>query len=173
MMKENIALIGFMGSGKTTVGRLLAKQLDMKFVDTDKMIAAREKKSIFDIFQEYGEQYFREKERDIILEESMGNNVVISTGGGSIIDNENMKHLQNTCFIVYLDATVACIYNRVKNSKHRPLLQDMPNLKQYIEEMLERRRFLYECSSNYKVPIYSQSNLYDTIEMIKKAYIES
>lgn len=172
-MKENIALIGFMGSGKTTVGRLLAKQLEMKFVDIDKIIAAREKKSISDIFQEDGEQYFRQKEREIILEESTRNNVVISTGGGSIIDNENMKHLQNTCFIVYLDATVACIYDRVKNSKHRPLLQNIRNLEQHIKEMLEKRRFLYEFSANYKVPIYRQSNLYDTVEMIKRAYIES
>lgn len=172
-MKENIALIGFMGSGKTTVGRLLAKQLDMKFVDTDKVIASREKKSISDIFQEYGEQYFREKEREIILEESTKNNVVISTGGGSVLDNENMKHLQNTCFVVYLDASVACIYDRVKNAKHRPLLQNIPDLEEYIEDLLNKRRFLYEFSANYKVSIHEQSNLYDTVDLIKKAYIES
>lgn len=172
-MKENIALIGFMGSGKTTVGRLLAKQLDMKFVDIDKIIASREKKSISDIFQEYGEQYFRQKEREIILEESIKNNVVISTGGGSVIDNENMKHLQNTCFIVFLDASVSCIYERVKNSKHRPLLQNIPNLEEHIEEMLQKRRFLYEFSANCKISVSLDSNLYDTVDLVKKAYINS
>ena len=172
-MKENIALIGFMGSGKTTVGRLLAKQLDMKFVDVDKVIAAQEKKSISDIFQENVEQYFRQKEREIILQESTKNNVVISTGGGAIIDNENIKNLQNTCFIVYLDADVHCIYDRVKNSKHRPLLQNIENLEAHISTLLEKRRFLYEFSSDYKVSIHLESNLYDTVEEIKKIYIDS
>ncbi len=172
-MKENIALIGFMGSGKTTVGRVLAKQLDMKFVDVDKVIAAQEKKSIFNIFQERGEQYFRQKEREIILQESTKNNVVIATGGGVVIDNENIKNLQNTCFIVYLDADVSCIYERVKNSKHRPLLQNIENLQQHIETLLEKRKFLYEFSSDYKIKIYLDSNLYDTVEEIKKVYIDS
>lgn len=172
-MKENIALIGFMGSGKTTVGRLLAKQLDMKFIDIDKIIIAREKKSISDIFEENGEQYFRQKEREIILEESSQNNVVISTGGGAILDNENMKNLQATSFIVYLDADAECIYERVKHTKHRPLLQKIENLREHIVVLLEKRKFLYEFSADYKVLIHSQSNVYDTVEAIKKAYIES
>lgn len=77
-MKDNIALIGFMGSGKTTIGKILAKYLDMKFIDTDKMISAQEKKSIPEIFAEKGEQYFRQLEREIVLHESMNNNIYLN-----------------------------------------------------------------------------------------------
>lgn len=172
-MKENIALIGFMGSGKTTVGRFLAKQLDMKFVDVDKVISAREKKSISDIFQEKGEQYFRQKERELTLEEASKNNAVISTGGGVIIDNENIKNLKKTCFMVYLDADLDCVYERVKDSKHRPLLQNIPNLKEHLELLMEKRSFLYQISADFRISITSQSNLQDTVESIKQAYISS
>ena len=84
-MKDNIALIGFMGSGKTTVGKFLAKTMDMKFVDIDKVIEAHEKKSINDIFHEKGQIYFRDLEREVILQESLKNDCVIATGGGSIL----------------------------------------------------------------------------------------
>lgn len=94
-MKENIALIGFMGSGKTTVGKALARALEMKFVDIDKEIVKLEKRSVTEIFEQDGEQYFRELERKIIDKESKDNNIVISTGGGVIIDNANIKNLRN------------------------------------------------------------------------------
>lgn len=171
-MKDNIALIGFMGSGKTTIGKILAKYLDMKFIDTDKMISAQEKKSIPEIFAEKGEQYFRQLEREIVLHESMNNNVVISTGGGVIIDNENIKNLKETSFVVYLDCTIECIYNRVKNSKSRPLL-NVDDMFEKIKELHDKRQLLYEISCDFKVKIDVDSNMYDTAEKIKKAYIES
>ncbi|QNM15672.1 MULTISPECIES: shikimate kinase [Fusobacterium] len=171
-MKDNIALIGFMGSGKTTIGKILAKYLDMKFIDTDKMISAQEKKSIPEIFAEKGEQYFRQLEREIVLHESMNNNIVISTGGGVIIDNENIKNLKETSFVVYLDCTIECIYNRVKNSKSRPLL-NVDDMFEKIKELHDKRQLLYEISCDFKVKIDVDSNMYDTAEKIKKAYIES
>ena len=161
-MKDNIALIGFMGSGKSTIGRILAKYMDMKFIDIDKMIAAREKKSIPEIFSEKGEQYFRKLERDI----------VIATGGGVIIDNENIKNLKETSFVVYLDCTIECIYERVKNSKTRPLL-NVENMFEKIQELHQKRELLYKISSDFIIKIDSNSNMYDTAEKIKKAYIES
>lgn len=171
-MKDNIALIGFMGSGKTTIGKILAKYLDMKFIDIDKMISAREKKSIPEIFEEKGEQYFRKLEREIVLEESLNNNIVIATGGGVIIDNENIKNLKETSFIVYLDCTIECIYERVKNSKNRPLL-NVENMFETIQELHKKRELLYKISCDISIKIDENSNMYDTAEEIKNAYILS
>lgn len=171
-MKDNIALIGFMGSGKTTIGKILAKYLDMKFIDIDKMISAREKKSIPEIFEEKGEQYFRKLEREIVLEESLNNNIVIATGGGVIIDNENIKNLKETSFIVYLDCTIECIYERVKNNKNRPLL-NVENMFETIQELHKKRELLYKISCDISIKIDINSNMYDTAEEIKNAYILS
>lgn len=169
-MKDNIALIGFMGSGKSTIGRVLAKYLDMKFIDIDKLISAREKKSIPEIFAEKGESYFRKLEREIVYEESLDNNIVIATGGGVIIDNENIKTLRETSYIVYLDCTIDCIYERVKNSKSRPLL-DVENMYEKIKDLHSKREILYKISADFIVKIDKTSNMYDTAEKIKQAYI--
>lgn len=172
-MKDNIALIGFMGSGKTTVGRALSKLMDMKFVDIDKVISAREKKSINEIFEEKGQIYFRDLEREIIAQESLKNNCVISTGGGSILDNENIKRLRETSFVVYLDCTIECLYQRLKNSTTRPILNAAEDRRKIIEELYEKRRFLYEISADYTVKIDEKTNIFDTANLIKEAYITS
>lgn len=172
-MKANIALIGFMGSGKTTVGRQLAKALDMKFIDIDKMISMKEKKSIPEIFKEYGEKYFRDREREIIEEESRENNIVIATGGGAIIDNENLKNLKKTSFVVYLDATIECIYERIKDSKHRPLILESDDVFSKIKELYDKRLWLYKISGDYSVSIDLDTITQDTVEKIKEAYIKS
>lgn len=172
-MKDNIALIGFMGSGKTTVGKSLAKLLEMRFVDIDKLISAREKKSVNDIFIEKGQTYFRDIEREIIAQESIKNNCVISTGGGSIIDNENIKRLRETSFIVYLDCTIECLYQRLKNSTTRPILNDSTDRRKTIEDLFEKRKFLYEISADFKVKIDENTNVFDTAQKIKETYILS
>ncbi|WP_320046719.1 shikimate kinase [uncultured Ilyobacter sp.] len=171
-MKDNIALIGFMGSGKTTVGRQLAKALEMKFVDIDKLIAAKESKNISEIFSEKGEGYFRRLEKQIVVEESKDNNVIISTGGGVIIDNDNIKNLRKTSFVVFLDCEIECIYNRVKRRKNRPLL-NVENMYETIQELYEMRKVLYKISSDFRVEIDSDTNIYDTVDKIKEAYINS
>lgn len=172
-MKDNIALIGFMGSGKTTIGKLLAKTMEMKFVDIDKIIEATEKKSINDIFKEKGQIYFRDLEREIILQESSRNNCVIATGGGSILDNENVKSLQETSFIVFLDASIECLYLRLKDNTTRPILNDAENKKQLIEELLEKRKFLYQISANFIIHIDENTSIYETVDKIKESYINS
>lgn len=171
-MKDNIALIGFMGSGKTKVGKILAKNLDMKFVDIDRAISIREKKSIPEIFEEKGEAYFRKLERMIIEEESLNNNIVIATGGGVIIDNENIKNLKKTSYVVFLDCDVETIYERVKNNRNRPLL-NVENVYEKIQELYSKRQFLYSISCDYSIKIDKKSNIYDTVEAIKNAYILS
>ena len=153
-MKENIALIGFMGSGKTTVGKALARALEMKFVDIDKEIVKLEKRSVTEIFEQDGEQYFRELERKIIDKESKDNNIVISTGGGVIIDNANIKKLKESSFVVYLNCDIDCIYDRVKNKKHRPLLNvDEPYKK--LVELYNKREILYKISCDYSCLLYT------------------
>nr|WP_307776546.1 shikimate kinase [uncultured Cetobacterium sp.] len=172
-MKDNIALIGFMGSGKTTIGKILAKSLDMKFVDIDKCISIREKKTIPEIFEEFGEVYFRDLERQIIEEESRDNNIVISTGGGAIIDNTNIKNLKETSFVVFLDCNIETIYERVKRSKSRPLLNNAEDLLEKITDLYEKRKMLYQISADFSIHITSDTNIYDSVEKIKNAYILS
>ena len=172
-MKDNIALIGFMGSGKTTVGKLLAKTMDMKFVDIDKVIESQEKKSINDIFQKKGQIYFRDLEREVISQESLKNNCVIATGGGSILDNENIKRLKETSFIVFLNANIECLYLRLKDNTTRPILNDVEDKKKVIEELLEKRKFLYQISADYIIDINEKTNIYETVDKIKKVYIVS
>ncbi len=172
-MKENIALIGLMGSGKTTIGRELAKALEMKFIDIDSIITTRENRNIVDIFNDEGEEYFRKLERTIIDEESKKNNIVISTGGGVIIDNNNIKNLRKTSYVIYLDSSLECIYERVKNGKKRPLLNDIDDLYKKIEELYEQRNWLYKISCDFTVEIVLESSIQDTVDIIKKAYIKS
>ena len=172
-MKDNIALIGFMGSGKTTVGKLLAKTMDMKFVDIDKVIESQEKKSINDIFQKKGQIYFRDLEREVISQESLKNNCVIAPGGGSILDNENIKRLKETSFIVFLNANIECLYLRLKDNTTRPILNDVEDKKKVIEELLEKRKFLYQISADYIIDINEKTNIYETVDKIKEVYIVS
>ena len=172
-MKSNIALIGFMGSGKTTIGRVLAKNLDMKFVDIDRCISIQEKKAISEIFEEHGEKYFRDLERSIIEEESKDNNIVISTGGGAIIDNVNIKNLKSTSFVVFLDCNIETIYERVRRSKHRPLLNNSEDMFNTIKALHEKRQLLYKISADFSINIDANTNIYDTVDKIKNAYILS
>ena len=172
-MKDNIALIGFMGSGKTTVGKFLAKTMDMKFVDIDKVIESQEKKSINDIFQKKGQIYFRDLEREVISQESLKNNCVIATGGGSILDNENIKRLKETSFIVFLNANIECLYLRLKDNTTRPILNDAEDKRKLIEELLEKRKFLYQISADYIIDINEKTNIYETVDKIKEVYIVS
>ena len=162
-MKANIALIGFMGSGKTTIGRILARSLDMKFIDIDRCISMKEKRTIPEIFEEHGEKYFRDLERSIIEEESKDNNIVISTGGGAIIDNVNIKNLKSTSFVVYLDCDVNTIYERVKRSKTRPLLTNSEDMLQTIQDLYDKRQTLYKISSDFSIKIDSNTNIYDSV----------
>lgn len=162
-MKPNIALIGFMGSGKTTVGKILAKSLDMKFLDVDRTISINQKKTIPEIFQIYGETYFRDLERQIIKEESKDNNVVISTGGGSIIDNVNIKIYVKPP-LLFLDCDIQTILERVQRNKNRPLINNSDNLVETVTELYNKRQTLYKISSDFSINIDSNTNIYDSIE---------
>ena len=137
----NLYLVGMMGAGKTTVGRLLASELGYGFVDTDEVITASAKKSINSIFAEEGEAEFRQLESDVLSQVSAYTKLAVATGGGIILKRENWSYLHHG-LIVWLDATPELLYNRLKEDTTRPLLQDSnPLLK--ITNILKERESLY------------------------------
>ena len=139
---QNIALIGFMGTGKSSVGRLLAAHLRFRFVDTDELIESRAGRSIADIFAQAGEEVFRGIERQVVSELAKSNRTVISTGGGLAANPENMASLKEHALVVCLWASPEAIWERVHTQTHRPLLQGAdPMLK--IRELLAKREPFY------------------------------
>ena len=122
--EKNIVLIGFMGTGKSSVGKLLAKKLNFQFIDTDEMIENKAKISIKEIFELHGETHFREMEKFVIKEMETSKNTVISTGGGVVLDNENIKKLASIGTIICLKSNPRVIYKRTSLMTNRPLLNE-------------------------------------------------
>jgi shikimate kinase len=138
----NITLIGFMGTGKTTVGKGVAEQLGMTFVDMDDVIEAREGRKISDIFETDGEPYFRQLERHLVLELSGKNNQVIATGGGVVLNPDNIRDYTMSGIVVCLTATPEVILERVAKESHRPLLEGDERMNKILG-ILESRKDLY------------------------------
>lgn len=139
---DKIALVGFMGTGKTVVGQALAHELRFEFVDTDHMIEKACGQDIPSIFENYGEEAFREMEVKILQGLEFRHNLVISTGGGLVTHHDNMSTLKTMAMVVCLWATENTIWNRVKNQKHRPLL-NRPDAYDFICSKLGERRAFY------------------------------
>ena len=139
----NIALIGFMGTGKTSVGRLVAEQLHFDFLDTDEMIQTATGKTINDIFARDGEAAFRELEEKVVEELAHRKRLVISTGGGLPTNPGNLASLKTHALVVCLWASPEKIWERVKNQTHRPLLHD-PDPQKKICALLAAREQFYK-----------------------------
>ena len=140
--KYNIALCGMMGSGKTAVGRLLASRLSYKFFDTDKLIEKRLKKSIEDIFNEDGEIFFRSLEEQVIIDLLDEKKIIISLGGGSILNGKIRKLIKRKSYNIYLQVKVDILAKRLKNSKNRPLIKNK-NLYKILNELIKKRSKFY------------------------------
>ena len=169
-MKSNLILIGFMGSGKSTVGKILAEKLEMKFLDTDLEIEKEQGRSVQDIFSEKGEEYFRKLENEISKKLSTENNTIISTGGGIILNKENIEYLKKDGVVFFLDVAKKTLYKRLISSKGRPLLEGdelWSKIKNVLGERLER----YRSSADFIVKVGNEIP-YETMEDIKKLYIE-
>lgn len=138
----NLALIGFMGTGKTSVGRLMADQLHFDYLDTDDMIQFRTGRTITSIFREDGEAAFRELEQQVVRELAARRRTVISTGGGLPTNAENLASLKTHALTVCLWASPEKIWERVRNQTHRPLLCG-PNPRLKIAELLAAREPFY------------------------------
>lgn len=140
---QNIALCGFMGTGKSSVGRIVAEQLRFAFLDTDTVIEARAGKTVAEIFAEQGEAGFRELERKIVKELALRDHTVIATGGGLIVDPENLASLKQHALVVCLWASAETIWSRVKSQTHRPLLNEKDPLEK-IQRLLKERAPFYK-----------------------------
>ena len=141
IMPNNIILTGFMGSGKTTVGRLLSKQLGFSFIDTDYEIEQAYGISIPHIFA-YGESYFRDIESEIIRRACTETNTVIATGGGAVIYSGNIALMRRSGIVFYLQWALADLYDHVKCDLSRPLL-NVPNPLEEAKRLLSKREPMY------------------------------
>ncbi len=139
----NIALYGFMGVGKSTVGRLLAEELGYVFIDMDKVIEQKMGISISEIFRRYGELRFRELESDLVKELAGEDSVVIACGGGAVLDPDNVEALTTSSRLIYLTATLPEIIERTSKDRSRPLLNVLDPEKK-IANLIEQRRPVYE-----------------------------
>jgi shikimate kinase len=138
----NLVLIGFMGTGKTSVGRLAADQMHFDYLDTDEIIQTRTRRTIADIFKQDGEPAFRELEAKVVADLADCTKTVISTGGGLPANPENLASLKTHALIICLWASPEKIWERVRNQSHRPLLHDSdPQAK--IRELLAVREPFY------------------------------
>lgn len=142
---KNIVLVGFMGTGKTSVGKLLAKKLGWEFIDTDTIIEKKAGIRIKTIFKKFGEPYFREVESKVAKEIGKLKNVVIATGGGIVLREENIKNLKKKGVLVCLSASPEVILRRVGKIKKRPLLSgEKGKVIERIENILNQRKEFYQ-----------------------------
>jgi shikimate kinase len=139
---NNIYLVGFMGTGKSVVGRELAKKNKRQFIDLDELIELKEKRRICDIFAKDGEPYFRGIEKKVLKEVSKERKFIVSCGGGIVIDKENIRLMKKTGLIICLTATPEAIFKRVSGYKHRPKL-NLAQPKKQIELLLKLRSAYY------------------------------
>jgi shikimate kinase len=156
MKAGNIFLIGLMGAGKTTVGRLLARRLKLRFFDSDQEIERRCGVKIPVIFEIEGEAGFRSRERDVIAELTAERGVVLATGGGAVLAEDNRRHLSERGTVVYLNARPEDLYERVHHDRNRPLLATADPLAR-LRELHGQRDALYRGVANLVIETADQS----------------
>ena len=154
--KNNIILIGMPFSGKTTTGRLVAQKLKRKFIDLDVYIEENEKMKISEIFDRKGESYFRNLETVSLEKLSNVSNIVLSTGGGTVQNSQNLQILKSMGTVFYLEIDPESLYSRIKGDKTRPLLQK-ENPKLILQELYNNRRDNFE-KADYKINALLETN---------------
>ncbi len=143
----SVYLCGFMGCGKSHIGRMLAKILEMDFIDLDKYIVSRENMSIPEIFDKFGEPHFRSLEAKYIRE--LANGCVVATGGGALINDETARYARESGISVYINTSFEICYERIKDDANRPLV--VKNTKEQLFELYETRAAIYRKNSTYMV----------------------
>ena len=150
-MKNNVILTGFMGTGKTSLGKLLATRLGRPFIDIDKKIEDENRMSIPKIFEQYGEEHFRALEKAAVKELSERRGLIIATGGGTIKDEENLNLLKNSGVMICLTTEPEEIFNRTARRGERPVLDGAGNERlETIKKLLAERKKFYD-RADYQV----------------------
>lgn len=152
---KNIVLVGFMGTGKTTVGKEIARDLGMQFINTDDMIEKKAGMPIDDIFFKKGESYFRQLEREVMIDASANDYSVIDTGGGAVINELNVNDLKREGVLFCLNATAEEIFKRISKETHRPLLK-VDNPLDQINYLLKKREPYYK-RADYQIDTAGKS----------------
>ena len=166
-LQGNIAIIGFMGTGKTTVSSALSKITGLKESDVDAYIVEKAKMSISEIFEKYGEEYFRNLETESLREIANNKNQIISCGGGAVLKDENVDILKNSGTIVLLTATPETIFDRVKDHTHRPILNNDMSLS-HVKSLMEKREPRYQSVADIKVNVDSNDRILTCYDMLCK-----
>ena len=156
---KNIFLIGFMGAGKTTVGKILAKRLKLAFIDLDEVIEKELNLTIQEIFSRYGEDFFRDAETKALRSIADKDKHVVAAGGGVVLREENWETMKPNGFTVYLRAPAEILWSRVKNNTSRPLLQ--------VENSFERLCELF----SQRIPRYEKADLIVDTENVSPEYL--
>ena len=164
---KNIVLVGPMGSGKTTIGRRLANELNQNFFDTDHEIIDKTGVSIDHIFDIEGEKGFREREFKILENLCQMSNIILATGGGIVILPKNRKILKNAGLVVYLSSSVDQLLRRTAKSKTRPLLENSNNRRKTITELIEARDLYYREVASLVIDTTGKK-LHEVVNIIKR-----
>ena len=164
--KINISLCGMMGSGKSSIGKILANKLDYNFIDVDKMIEIDAKKTIKKIFEEDGEEYFRDLEEKITINILRQKKTIVSLGGGAIINKKIRNSIKKNSYNIYLNVDLDILIKRLKNSKTRPLIYKKNLKKELINLINIREKFYREADlivKNEKNIIVTTKNIIEKI----------
>ncbi len=167
-LRENIILVGFMGSGKSSIGKRVAADLGFQFLDTDKIIVDRAGMSISHIFAQRGEPAFREMETSALVSIGHLNRCVIATGGGIVIREENRALLRQLGFVVCLTASEEVLYERVARNEKRPLLQT-EDPRKTLSELMQTRLPFYEETAHFTLDTTHLNHAAATEEIVKEA----
>lgn len=165
---KNIVLTGFMASGKTTVGMVVAKKLNLMFYDTDKIIEEQEGRSVSEIFNEFGEKYFRELENKLAISLKNIENAVIATGGGFVINPQNIELMRLNGVIVNFKTTPEIIEHRMFNAKNtRPILENNSLLE--VLEIFNQRKIYYN-NNDICIKLTEDMDIEECADLVVEAY---
>ena len=167
LFNYNIFLIGFMGAGKSTISDYLKNALAMDVVEMDQCIVERQGMSISDIFETYGEEYFRELETNLLIEMQSQSNVVVSCGGGVPMRERNVVEMKKNGRVVLLTAKPETILERVKDNHDRPLLENNKTVP-FIADLMEKRREKYEAASDIVIETDGKDKLQICEELVQR-----